>query len=479
MRFQFNNSILTIARKELLELTRDGRFRWLIGVVSITLLASLFAGWRCYAEARTERELAQAQERERWLGKGEMSGHSAAHYGVFVFKPDSALSAIDQGVSPYTGTAVFLEAHSRNPFAYRPASDTPAARRYGELTAAAVLQIFAPLLIILLCYPVFAGEREQGTLRQVLSLGVSSRSLAVGKMLGAVVPLFLVLAPLAFIGVVALALYAGAEFTSGIWLRLWLMTLTYLAYFIVFIGAALTVSAVTSSSRQAFVLLLAFWFANCLALPQVVSDVAGRIYPAIDGYELPAAIANARANLPTREQRLPEIEKRLLAQYGVGKVEDLPVDPKRVALIEIDAEGDKIQERYFNALHDAYEKQDQLYQWGAIFAPMMAAQSLSMSLAGTHFAYYRRFADAADAYRQELVHTMDQADLYSAGAIPNSGASIRHDRETWEMVPPFDYRPPTLAWALGKSIISIVILTLWFGGILFITPLALLRLKVD
>lgn len=132
---------------------------------------------------------------------------------------------------------------------------------------------------------------------------------------------------------------------------------------------------------------------------------------------------------------------------GVARVEDLPIDPKRVVNIELDAAGDKIQEKIFNQMHDAYEKQDIVYQGSSIFAAAMAIQSFSMTLCGTHFAHYRRFSDTAEEYRQELVHMMDQADLHSKEAKPNSTAAIVQGRETWEELPPFEYASPTLAWS--------------------------------
>jgi ABC-2 type transport system permease protein len=471
--------IPTIARKELTELWRDGRVRWLTGIVALTLLTALFAGWQSYRQANAERERAQRDERQRWLDKGEMSGHSAAHYGQYVFKRDAPLFAVDPGVSPYTGSVVFLEAHSHNPLTYRPAADTPAPRRYAELTASSVLQIFVPLLIVLLCYPLFVGEREQGTLRQLMSSGVSPHALAAGKLLGVVGPLFLVLALLAVVGSLALLLNAGPDAAIDLPKRLAFLTAGYLMYFVVIAGASLIVSARAASSRQALVVLLGCWFANSLLLPQMASDLAARIDPAIDGFELPAAVANGKARLPTPAERLPEIERRLLAEYRVTRVADLPVDPKRVANIESDADGDRIQDQIFNEMHDAYGRQDRLYQLGALLAPMIGVQSLSMTLAGTHFAHYRRFSDAAEAYRQQLVHLMDQADLHSDAARANSTAPIIQSRETWERLPPFEYAPPTLAWSLSQSRTGLLLLLLWCAGILVVTPVAVLKLKVD
>ena len=51
--------ILTIAKKELTETLRDGRFRWSAGIVLVLLLASLFTSWRYVSTEIKERELAK------------------------------------------------------------------------------------------------------------------------------------------------------------------------------------------------------------------------------------------------------------------------------------------------------------------------------------------------------------------------------------------------------------------------------------
>ncbi len=136
----------------------------------------------------------------------EEEPYSAAHYGVYAFKPKSPLAIVDSGIDPYTCVAVWLEAHKQNEFKYRPAQDRTAVERVGEMTAATTLQVLVPLFIVLMTFSSLAGEREQGTLRQLLSLGVRPRHLALGKAVGIAVALALVLLPAGVLGVAALAL---------------------------------------------------------------------------------------------------------------------------------------------------------------------------------------------------------------------------------------------------------------------------------
>lgn len=167
--------IRLIARKEMMELARDGRLRWTATIVLLLLTAAALLGWTRSRDLAAQHDAARRATRAHWLEQPQKNPHSAAHYGIYAFKPKLVTSFVDDGVDPYTGVVAWLEAHKQNEFRWRPAQDATATQRAGLLTAAVVLQLLLPLLIILLTYGTFAGERESGTLRQLLSLGVAPR----------------------------------------------------------------------------------------------------------------------------------------------------------------------------------------------------------------------------------------------------------------------------------------------------------------
>lgn len=128
--------ILTIARKEWTDLRRDGRFRAAAALVFLLATVGLVAGALHLGTLRAEREEGRRLTRQQWLEQGEKNPHSAAHYGIWAFKPESPLAVFDRGVEAYLGVAVYLEAHKQNPTRYRPAADATAAAHFGELTGA-------------------------------------------------------------------------------------------------------------------------------------------------------------------------------------------------------------------------------------------------------------------------------------------------------------------------------------------------------
>jgi len=453
--------IARIAHKEWIEMIRDGRFRWAAAVLGL-LTVSLLMGWRHFREINAQHEAARRLTREHWLNQPPKNPHSAAHYGVYAFKPQMPLSLVDRGVDAYTGVTAWLEAHKQNEFQYRPAQDATAVVRFGELTAATTLQLLVPLLIILLSFAAFAGEREQGTLRQLLSLGVATRELALGKALGIALALGVLLVPAALLGATSLTLASNVGSISSSLSRIIVLSLGYLLYFAIFTCSALAVSAFAKSSRQALVVLLAFWIVNGLVAPRAISDLARRIYPSPSAFEFAQGIQeDLNQGLDAHaaySKKAEDLKTRLLKQYSVQTVEDLPVNFRGISLQEGEEHGNAVFDKYYNALWDTFEKQDRAQQFGAVVFPLLAVRSLSMGLAGTDFSQHRHFASAAESYRRHLVKTMNDDLVYHAKMTQ---ADYTGATELWARVPDFEYTVPPLRWVLSRYSWSLVLLILW------------------
>lgn len=453
--------IWRIAKKELTEVVRDGRFRLLAALVLTVSIVSLAAGWSHHRTVRTQHDEARRATRAQWVNQPAKNPHSAAHYGVYAFKPTSALSLVDTGIEPYVGVAVWLEAHKQNEFKYRPAQDRTALQRFGELTAAESLLVLAPLFIVLVAFPAFSGEREQGTLRQLLAIGVTRGQLAWGKAIGLSGALALVLAPVTLLGAAALAL-SGDGLTWREVSRGGLLALAYAAYFGTFLAVALGVSARAASSRMALVVLLSFWFANSFLAVRAASDLAGAAHPT------PSAAAFQRAmdaDLNDAAEIARRVEARkaaLLHEHGASSLEALPVNFAGISLQEGEEHGNEVFDHHFTRLFDDYARQNGVMQASGLAAPFLSMRTLSMALAGTDFAHHRAFVGAAEAYRRSLQRVLN------ADIAAHTQAGYTAGPELWARVPAFTYDAPGASWALGQARASVLLLAAWLaGGILF------------
>lgn len=457
--------VAVVARKEFLEMVRDGRFRIAAAIVLVLLLAALLIGWQQAREIRKQQAIARANDEHQWLNQGSRNPHSAAHFGKYAFKPITPISFFDKGLNSYLGIAVWLEAHYQNPFRYRPAEDATALHRFGELTASVVLQLLLPLLIILLTFSTFAGERESGTIRQLLSAGVSRQTLAFGKSLGISFALLLLLVPSVLIGVLALALFSfgsGADGLSASVGRFVVLAISYLLYYVAFMGIAIAVSAKAQTARVALLVLFAFWITNSLLIPRVVSDAAQKIHRAPSSIEFWDNIAKDMKEgidgHDPQSQRMEEAKRMLLAQYRVEKVEDLPINFGGWSLQQGEEYGNKVFDKRYSDLWNTFEKQNRVHDFGAVLAPLLSIRSLSMSMAGTDFSHHRHFAVQAENYRRVINKMMNDDLMYNAG---NGNSGYVAGRNLWEQVPDFQYELPATMWALSTQKLPLILLLLW------------------
>ncbi|MEL6761310.1 MAG: DUF3526 domain-containing protein [Myxococcota bacterium] len=465
--------IAVIAKKEALETFRDGRFRWASVGVLLLVTVAFTAGALHIRRVEAERDAASMAERRVWTEQGDKNPHSAAHFGNWAFKPVSPLSTFDPGVTRYTGTAVFMEGHKVQDARFRPIDDASGAARLGELTAAAALQWLLPLLIILLAFGAFSRERELGTLRQLMSLGVSPRVLVAGKALGLALPLAALMVPATALGVGALLLSGSPEGLVSRAPQAALLVVVYLLYFAIVAGLALWVSAMMRTSRAALLLLLAFWFTNAFIAPRLAHDIAGAVHPGPDPVAFRDRVEEVRLEAYDQwESRGEAITKRLMAEHGVDDASELPVNVGGINLLE----AEEAETEAYRALHaEAAQRlatQNAVAQAGAFFAPLLAVRSLSMSLSSTDLAHHRHFADSAEDYRLTFVQFLnrDLADNAKPGAEWDNEYTV--GAEMWESIPEYAYANPGLSWSIARQGPALLALGLWALIVAILLPRA-------
>jgi ABC-2 type transport system permease protein len=447
---------LTIAVKDATEIWRDGRFRIAAGLLFVLLIAAVAGGVRNQSEIARQHQDAQRAERDVWLDKGDMNPHAAAHYGAFVFKPVQPLSAIDPGLDPFVGVFVFLEAHKQQLARHRPIEDATPTRRLGQLTPASAALVLLPLLVVALTFSSFAGEREQGTLRPLLAMGISRRSLLAGKAMGAMLPLTAVIVPATIGGAAILFWNAPADPDAPIGARAAGLGVTYLVHTLIWIGLGLAISARSRTQGAALVMLLAIWFANAFIMPSLAMAAAKSIDPSPSAIEFAASIQDEKDSWPTWDERVERVMQRFLD--GEFESSMAPANVEVVALLESEADETALYDRRFAGLFALYREQMESFERAGAIAPTLAARSLSMALAGTDAAHDREFAAAAARYRAAMLTTLN-TELASSGRL--NTFDYTRGRDLWEQVPPFDYDVPAARWAVSQVSWSAGALAAW------------------
>ncbi len=143
----------------------------------------------------------------------------------------------------------------------------PLLRLFSSIDIAFVITVVFSLLAILLVFDSFSGEKEQGTLRLLLSAPAGRTHLLAGKFIGALVALALPLT-LGFLEVVLVGkIAAGIDFTTADWEGLLFLYALSLLFLAAFLALGLFVSLFARESSAALMHLLLVWVIVAVALP--------------------------------------------------------------------------------------------------------------------------------------------------------------------------------------------------------------------
>ena len=477
--------IIAIARKEFVEIVRDGRFKWTAAMMVLLLFTAMMAGYQKYSSAVRIQQAAQGGTNQQWLDQGDKNPHSAAHYGNYAFKPAGPLSYFDNGISSFTGTAVFMEAHRQNFAIGRPASDQSAIARFGDLSGAMILQLLLPLLIVFLGFTAFSGERESGTLRQVMSMGVTNRQLLYGKALGVAAAVLIVVVPCILVGAFALSTAGSIDSVEDMSTRIGLLSAAYLMYAGIFLFLTLAVSAFTNHARTTLMILVGFWAFTGFLAPKAAGEISKLTNPT------PAFgkwLADMRAHQLRGFDGTPPFvkfgayTKELFKEHGVDKVADLPMYFVAVRLQKLEEYDYPVFDQHFGMIREAYSEQRRVQDKLGVFAPTLPLRSISMALSGTDMIQHVKFMQDAETYRRNMVVKMND---YLSKAAVNLNATFSSsnymvaDEEVFAIIPPFEYESPGLEATIAEHRGNFIMLALWLAAAIGLALIAVNRLSME
>jgi ABC-type transport system involved in multi-copper enzyme maturation permease subunit len=129
--------------------------------------------------------------------------------------------------------------------------------------------IIMSLMAIAFGYNAVSGEKENGTLRLLLSYSVPRDKVLLGKWLGGYLTLIIPFV-LAILGMMAILLVQrNIDLSSGQWLRFMLLLLLSLIYLAALYSLSLWVSTLTRKAATSIIVLVSIWVVLILAIPNL------------------------------------------------------------------------------------------------------------------------------------------------------------------------------------------------------------------
>ena len=254
------------------------------------------------------------------------------------------------------------------------------------------------LMALLFTFDAFSGEKERGTLKLVMAQSLPRHTLLLGKFLGAMLALSLVLSLAIIVNlliVIALSQMNLGLVEAGRIVGMVGLSLLYLACFV---GLGLWVSIRSSTTRSSLVGVLLLWTCGALLWPATGGALAARVLVSEFEEELVLGWGFANNNTPAHEKL--QTLKRLLRNRDLR-------NPKKVRQLA-DAQ------RAVRQFHQDREDRFLAYSLGEVenarhivrLSPTGCFQYGMEALAGTGLARHKSFVEQARTYVQQFEQTM-------------------------------------------------------------------------
>lgn len=450
-----------IARDEWRVLARNRAGLVATALLVLLILVASFTSLERHGAIEADRARYQASTDEQFDAQPDRHPHRMVHYGQFVFRPIAPLAFFDAGVGSFTGNTIFLEGHRQNSANFAEARQSSLLLRFGQLTPAFVLQTLAPLLLIFLGFAGVGREKERGTLRLMLAQGVDGRSLLGGKLLGHGAIALAVGLP-AF----AVLILFAATGAAG-WAPIALMIAAYAAWLLLWAFLSVVVSAFAGRPRDALAILIGLWMVTVILLPRALPEAASARTELATKIE--TEIALHRDLLEIGDSHDPDdpyfidFRAKVLADYGVSTVEELPVQYAGLVAIEGERMTTQIYADAANRQMASETRQNAFVHGFSVISPMIAIRQLSMTLAGSDPEAHHDFLDQAEAFRYDFVQRLNRM---QAELLPGiGGEDPRISAANWQQVPRFTYEPPDPLDRRKGLVWPFAVLLGWMAGL--------------
>ncbi|WP_444995346.1 ABC transporter permease [Aliikangiella sp. IMCC44359] len=436
----------------------------IIGII-LTLSSVIVTAFKMH-ELNNQRQTMQNTAEQTFMEQPDRHPHRMVHYGHYAFRTPSPLSVLDPGVDAYTGNSIFLEGHRQNSATFAEQKHSTGLTKLGSLSPAFIVQVIAPLLLILIGYSSMSRESESQTLSFLFAQGTSIFTLLIGKGLALFFVVCLIVFPLTIS-----ALFAVFQGESPIIAASFL--LAYILYLSVWVLFILFFSTVFTKKNESFTALTFAWILFCIVMPRVASTTASVSVPSAGKLETDFAVIAELRKLGdghnANDPAFAKLKTSLLQKYNVDSVKELPINFRGVVASASEAKLSSVLNQFAEQRMQQELQQTQIARLFGWLSPKVAIRSLSMLSAGTSIETHHRFMRETEDLRFRFVQSLNKAHIEKLSYIDdinrNKGKEgnqkARINATNWQMIQGFNFTIDDATTRLSRSTIAFMQLLFW------------------
>ena len=406
-------------------------------------------------------------------------------------RPPRALEVFAQGVEQEVGQAVkvlLFEVPYQTEAIAAFQSGNPYLAIFASFDMVYIFQLVLGLLAILIASETVSGEKEDGTLRLMLTTNVSRAQVLAGKILAGLTTLAIPTA-LGFILLTILLLGTeNIEVGIGEWVRLALLFALSLLYLLVFYLIGLAISCATHRSATSLIYALFTWALLAIVLPDSITALlneqanmgekhkqadhkAAQVWKEFDQEAIDLARAHGQTMYPPFrmvEQGPPQPGRGTEYNLSGGGLylTNVVDSPALAEFQDIVRTGERLRLKYaqpaWNAKAPLIEDfPRRIQRWNSYIQRLLPAGAYAQAasaFAGTSRREYYDFIDQVRAYRGQIITFLEERDAFGSREWFNDDEGYRADLRD---LPRFKERGWTVARSLSHALPDLTALLLY------------------
>lgn len=453
--------IRQIIHKEILENLLS--FRFILSLVLIILLFTV-SGFVFVGKYRQQSNDYWEKTNENLGGLNEQSGrlYRLAFYKQSIWTKPKPLALCAEGFEKSLPNCFTFDVFG---------SDLPEVKGQGNFTLSHfssidwifITSMILSFLALVFTYDSISGEKEDGTLRQILANTIPRYELLLGKYLGVMltigIPLFIgLLVNLIIVVVSNVAVISGLD-----WLKILAIVLLSFLYLSIFILLGMFISSRTAYPANSMVILLLIWVVVVVLIPsfgRIISEVSGK---APNPAELERRLAEISTEMWSNAERFGERAGN--ASGNLSWPGNNPPARARLRNAITDARNKAREDHHNKMLAQAFTGRNL-----TCISPTVIYQRASEAIAGTGINHCVGLLQQIRQYQatlREYILTQDAEDhnslhlLFPERGLVAAWRAISHNPVDFDAVPKFQERDLALGQSLQLAIWDIGLLILF------------------
>ena len=348
----------------------------------------------------------------------------------------NVLSIFSNGISDNVGNKVqiFLGQYPLFPSGQVVTQDNPLLNAFFTIDFSKVIAILISLLALVFSYDVITREREEGTMKLILTGNAGRITFLFGKLTGLLLTLLPILLFCYLLACLMVIVNPQISISASDWGGIVLLFLTSMVYMLVFILMGMLISTLVSRSSSAIILSLLCWIWFLFLLPNISTYLSKSFIkiPLYDNVQI-AMREYDKAFYTESDEANQRIQKELNLEYlsywncietedgGIeisGSIKEMVLYHQAVSRWESSVMQDyadkkwAIQQNYLDGLI----RQQKWQQWIACLSPSEIFGQASEALCRTNVSYLLTYMGSVRNYRETFFRYYTDKKLFESFA---------------------------------------------------------------